>query len=410
MINASAYKPKAYPYGSTVLSANIDRVQDMSISDSLNRTKIEEVGREGLVDWRKTTPNVNVTIRQLEYGSLEFIRRLANVEDSVNKIEFTDFKTSQIDIAAYKTDDSGTYLSTSYFPNQRISGLGLDIGDPDALLERNITLVGEQDIQWQNDNKYLIPLSKTTISGETGDVDIVIGSGDYANYPDPVLDPDTSSTYILKVTRIRSGVATEMAVGSSSGEYEYDSGTTTITVHGAAVDDTYKAYYTATTYITGSEPFTANDSDLAGITADSVSIYLESSNYLYRLQSCSLDLAFDRFDIREIGNQNIVSRGVRDVTASVTLGRIEEQLTIEEVLRGVSSSYGKIDIKEFTDELNLIVKIYDSPAKNSFLMGYKITDLAPTALDGSAAVDDYIQRNNTFEGESGFISVTEGDF
>ena len=75
MIHSSAYKPRIFPVFSDVADTEIDRVQDLSSTATLNRTKIEEIGRVGLVDWRHTTPNVSVSLRQMEYGSLEFFRQ-----------------------------------------------------------------------------------------------------------------------------------------------------------------------------------------------------------------------------------------------------------------------------------------------------------------------------------------------
>ena len=58
----------------------------------------------------------------------------------------TDFKTPAVDIAGYKTDDNGEFLSTIWYPKLRIGGLGLTIGDPDANIERSFTLIGEDEI------------------------------------------------------------------------------------------------------------------------------------------------------------------------------------------------------------------------------------------------------------------------
>ena len=74
MIHASDFKPRSYPYKGITDPVQIDRLQDMSASATLNRTKIEEIGRDGLVDWRTGNPAVTLTLRQLEYGNLEFFQ------------------------------------------------------------------------------------------------------------------------------------------------------------------------------------------------------------------------------------------------------------------------------------------------------------------------------------------------
>ena len=73
MIHSSDYKPRIFPIYADIDSSEIDRVQELTASTTLNRTKIEEVGRDGIVDWRKSTPKVSVSIKQLEYGPIILI-------------------------------------------------------------------------------------------------------------------------------------------------------------------------------------------------------------------------------------------------------------------------------------------------------------------------------------------------
>jgi len=408
MIHSSEYDPRVYPYkGNSVDSAQIDRVQDMTASITLNRTKIEEVGRTGLVDWRKNIPGVNLTIRQLEYGTMEFWRKLANVEDSDDQIYWVDFKTSQVDIVAYETDDDAVFKGTTWYPNQRLAGFSLSIGDPEALLERNFSLVGEDEITLQGTNRYLVVLQDESCIGASHTIDI--GQGDWANYPTPIVDPDESgtSTYILKIVKVTAGGVASTLVLTT--DYTYSNVLSKITIPGSASGDTFKVFYSAGSYISGSTPWTDNDGDAAGLIAENCSIYLETTNYLFRLQNVAVDVTFDRNDIREIGNKDIVARGVRDINTRVTLGRILEDWTIEEILRGVATDYPKIDIRKFSSNINLIVKIFSDETKGTFLLGYALTDLAPTGIDNGAPVNDYITRGVTLEGEEGFVTTVEAN-
>lgn len=395
-----------FPYAGTGTKSEIDRLQDLSASISLNRTRIKEIGTDGSIGWKHSLPSVSLTLKQLEYGNIEFWNKLANKADGNTLIDFEAFKPAAVDIACYKTEESaGTFLSTVWYPKARTSGFSISIGDPDASLERSFTLVGEDEITLQGDNQYLIELSKTVESGEAGTVTIVIGAGDWANYPDPVNDPDNSGTYPLRVTRVRAGVATDLEVTTN---YTYTHGTTTFAILGCLVDDIIKIMYSATTYITGSQPFTTNSVDAAELSADSCSIYLATSTYVYRLQSVNVDVTFDRADYKEIGNKENVLRGAKEITANVTLGRFLEAYTVEEILRGVASNYGKIDIREFpTTGTDLIIKIFDSNTKANFLLGYKITGLNVTSFDKGSPVDDYETQNVTCEGTGGVISSVE---
>ena len=403
MIHSSFYKPRIYPVGGTGASAEIDRLQDLSGSTNLSRTKINEIGRDGTVGWKKGIPQVSLTAKQLEYGSIEFWNKLTNTTAAT--ITLNDFKTSTFDLAGYKTDDNGTFLGTVWYPKQRVSGFGINVGDPDALIERSFSFVGEDEIVFTDSNKYLIYL-ESTASG-TGH-QFVIGSGGFASYPDPVDDPDSSgSSQILRVVRVRSGTATELVSGT---DYIWDGSTNLMTFpSGTLASDLFKVTYSASTYISGGDPFTNNDTDVAGISADSCSIYLETSNYMYRVQSLAIDVSFDRQDVKEVGNSEVVSRGIREKTVKITLGRILETYETERLLRGASSStYGKYDVRNFQDNLKLTVKIYSDKDKGTFLIGYSFTNLAPASTDTGIPTKDYVTRSIVLEGESATITSVEG--
>jgi hypothetical protein len=316
----------------------------------------------------------------------------------------TDYKTPASDIVGYETDDDATFLSTVWYPEMRVSGFGLAIGDPDANIERTFTLVGEDAITLQGGNKYLIEFvdNNATGAGHT----ITFGSGGYANYPAPVLDPDNSLKYFLRVLRIRAAVETELVEGT---DFIYTSGDETISFPSSQNEDCYKIIYSASSYITGANPFTNNDSDLCNVTADSASIYLVTGHYLYRLQNVAVDVAWDRYDVREIGSEDVVTRGARDITCRITLGRILEDYTVEEVLRGKAAGYGKIDIREFADDATLVIKLYEDNTKTTFKIGYEFSGLSPTGVDDGTPLNDYVTKGVTMEGEEGFVTASAGD-
>ncbi len=407
MIHATDYKPRSYPWKGTMVAVQIDRLQDMSASVTLNRTKIEEIGRDGLVDWREGNPSVTVTLRQLEYGTLEFFQNLANTSTSDTKIEFKEFETPRVDIAGFETDENSTFKSTIWYPSLRLSSFSLNIGDPDALVERTFNLIGEDEITLQGSNKYLI-VDQQSASGGTPESFTL-------DDPTPVADPDNSGQSLFKVLRYNDSdsTTTELKFEAGSGDpalgtdyYTYSAGI--LKVHTIA-SDVIKSYYSAGSYVGGESTFTNNDTDAAGLLAENCSIFLQGTNYVYRLQSVSVDVTLDRFDVREIGDRDIVLPGMRDVTTRVTLGRILDQWTIEEVLRGEVSDYGKLDIRKFQDEKSLIVKVFSDDKKNMFRIGYKFTDLAPIGLDDGTPVNEYVTRGVTLEGEEGFVTDDENE-
>lgn len=397
MIHSSNYKPRVFPIFADLVDTEIDRAQDLSSTATLNRTKIEEVGRAGLIDWRQTTPNVTVNLRQLEYGSLEFFRQVANKGSTVSQISWTDFSTSSVDIAGYKTDDNGTFLGTVWYPDLRVSGLSLNIGAPDALIERSWSFAGEDEIALINNNKYLIH-ARYVISSTGNNRTVSLGSN-----PTPVADPDNSGRILFRVVKVSGGTATLLTPG-----VDWSTDGVTLTINGSSTaGDVVWVWYSAATQ-GGQTIFVNNDADVAGIPADACTILLATNNTVSRLQSVSIDTTIDRRDLREIGSKDVVQRGVRDITNRITLGRILETYTIEEVLRGkAGQSYGKIDIRNLQDNLKLIVKLYSDSTKSTFKMGYEFTDLAPVGRDTGTPVNDYISAGNTLEGETGFVTTTE---
>jgi len=403
VIHASYYQPRVYPYNGDITPVQVDRLQELSSAATLNRTKIEEVGRVGTVGFSKGIPSITLTARQLEYGTLEFWRKLSNVSDATNTVNLTDFETSAFDIAGYETDVNGTFLGTVWYPAYRMASFSFNIGDPSALMERNFSFVGEDKAVLQNDNKYFI-YKRFVASGGTPETFNVTN-------PSPTEDPDNSGQYILRVLKVSGTTTTELtynAATPSATEYTFNSGTGDLDTDTLAAD-VIKVYYSASSYISGDTPFTDNDADASGLQAEDSTILLATANTLSRLQSVAVEVTFDRDDIREIGSPDVVSRSVRDTTVRVTLGRILETYTIEEVLRGVAGlSYGKIDVRKFLDTNKLIIKTYSDNTKASFLLGYSFDAMAVTNVDTGTPVSENVTQGTVLEGETGLITVTEG--
>lgn len=408
MIPFSYFKPRVIPVAGAGEDVEIDRVQTISIAPALNRMKIEEHGRDsavdGVVGYLKRRPTVAYRMMQYEYGSLEFWRKIACQEskggDGEDEITLNDFKTSYFDICAYLSDDDGTFVGTQWYPSLRTSGFSLNIGDPQALLERNFEFTGEQVHTFQGTNKYVIFDTHTCTSGDSGD--IVLSS------KVPVVDPDDASKYMLRVVRVRAGVTTELVLTT---DYTYTSGTTTLHINTVATNDVIKYWYTSAT--APDTIFSVNNTDVAGILGDSVSIYLyipasgkpSSTDYIYRLQNVNIDVKFDRDDKGEIGNKDIVQRGVKNSTVTVKLGRILEDFTVEEVLRGAGADYAHIDIDNLSDSVALIVKVFSDNTKETLKYGIKCTNLSPTDINYASNVNEYVSPDVTLEGETFLISA-----
>jgi len=405
-IHASDYKPRMFPIKGLASPSEIDRVQSIDPSVSLNREKVEEVGRDGVVGYLKKSPTVSYALTQLENGSIEFYQQLVNttVKGNIGEDEITlnDFKTPYFDICAYLTDDDDSFIGTLCYPNLRTSGFSLTISEPQAIIEKSFDLVGESAVIWQGDNKYIIYVEHVAGSGADDEIDL--------SAKVPAEDPTEADKYMTRVVKVSSlGVTTEL----TSADYTYTSGTKILEIGSIATDDTIKVWYTSAT--APDVQFVNNDSDPAGILGDSASIYLyvpgsgkpSSTDYIYRLQSVTMDVSFDREDLREIGNKDVVSRGITNSTVSVTLGRILSTFTVEEVLAGKAEGFGKIDIADLSDNISLIVKIFGDNTKDPsvFKYGFKASGLSPMELSNGAGVNAYVEAENTLEGETLIISA-----
>lgn len=410
MIHSSKFAPLIYPVNGLGEPSNIDRAQGIDPSVTTNFQRIKEIGRLDTVGYVKKIPNVAYRMQQTEYGSFSFWRKITNKSDAVNTITLDDFKVTAFDFAAFATDDNGTFRGTIVYPYLRTAGFALNIGNPDATVERTFNFIGEQAITWKDTNPYYIYVTKVAGSGHDNQIDLSAHI--------PVIDPDVplsktvAEQYIFRVVQINAAgnIATTLNPTAGIADYTYSNSTHKITVNTLVTSgDTFKVWHTS---LTQSQTFVPNDSDAAGINATSASIFLyvpgsglpTDANYLFRIQSVSIDVSFTRADLKEIGNRNIVQLGINLNKVTVKLGRILEKFTIDEVIRGVAAGYGKIDVENLGVNMSLIVKIYSDDTKTNLLYGMIIPKLAPADISQGAAVNSYIKADATLDGESMTIS------
>lgn len=402
MIHAKMVQPRIFPFNSGRAPEQIDRAQDIGGDLTITQEKLYEIGRDGKLGVRKQTPALAYSMRQLEYGSMAFWYALANVEDPASgglddSIDLDDLKSTTFDITAYLTDDDSTFKGTIWFPKLRVNGFSINIGDPDAVVERNFDLVGE-DFKIL-DGKYFSYEEATVVAPGDGTVTL-----------DPVAIEFASGDYVFRVLRIRSGVVSELTEDVGAGANTWSYSAPTVTVKTCLAGDILKVYYpSATAYTT---LWTDNNSDVDALYAEACEIYMKvgtgSSARIYRLQSVGIDVAFERTDYKEIGNKEIVQRGVRSKTVTVALNRFNEGFTLEDLLAG-EPAYPYIDPREFSEEIQIQVKVFSDSTHTSFKMGYLLTELSPTALGASQAIEDYNQMTDSLEGDNLKISSDESE-
>jgi len=404
VIHAKLVQPRIFPHNSARAPEQIDRAQNIGGDLTLNQEKLYEIGRDGKLGVRKQTPTLAYSMTQFEYGSMAFWYALANKEDPSsggldNSIDLDDIKSTTFDITAYMTDDDNTFRGTMWFPKLRVNGFSLNIGDPDATVERTFDLVGE-DFKIL-DGKYFAYETGTAVGN--GIQTVVLS-------PAPVLY--ALNKYVFRVLRVRAGVCTELVEDAVStydaNTWRYDVGTTSVLVQTGLTGDIIKVYYeAATAYDT---LWADNDVDSDALFADSCEIYMKvgTGTRIYRLQSIGIDVSFERTDYKEIGNKEIVQRGAKSKTVTVALDRFNEGFSMEDILAS-DTTYPYIDPRDFADDIQLMVKIFSDSTHTVFKMGYLIDNLSPTALGTSQAVEDYNKVTNSLEADNVKISNDESE-
>lgn len=405
MIRFSGVAPHMLQYEGSASGIQIDRAQTMTASKALNNETNWEIGTDGAVDYTKGIPEVSYTLTQKEPLTITHFQHFAG--KTSGSVSLSDFRTKATDIFWFLTDDDATVTGTLWYPKLRMNGFSIGISDPQSQIERTFDLVGELAKDFQGTQKYLNYKIKTVASGEL----VVSDYSTTLTDPTPVADERTAGKYLIRVTRIRSGATTiDMDYGTSSGEYDYVNATNTITCYGAAVGDVYKIFYTAAALPAADSTWTTNTTDPGGTPAYFISAWIGSaSSQLTRVQGLTIDVAFDRSDEGEVGNKEKVVRGSNDETVTVTIPRKLEDFVIDEVLVGQTSGFGHIDINDYLDSVDIVIKIYEETAKSTFKWGIKISDCAVPSVDDSINVQEYTDRNTVLESRTMVISSTESD-
>jgi len=393
-IHAEGTRPRIFPWASSRDPEQISRAQDLGGDLTLTQTKLYEIGRVGKLGVHKETPAKALTLRQFENGDMNFWRDIANLVDPASSaldesVDLDDIKTKRFDIATFLTDDAAVFQGTSWFPGLRVNGFSINIGDPKATVERSFDLIGEDHIILTD--KFLA-FNKHTASGVTEVVTL-----------SPVAVEWASGDYVFRVLRVRGSAVSVLEEGVGANQWSYATGD--VTVNTCEVGDIIKVYYESSTAYT--TIWTDNDVAADAVYADQCVVYLKvgigANERVYRLQSVGIDVAFEREDLSEIGNKDVVQTSSKSETVTVSLTSLPEGFTIEEILRG-TSAYPYIDAREFSDEVTLIVKIYTDNTHTVELIGYKITDLSLTVLGANSTIQANNTASHTLESDNFFVT------
>jgi hypothetical protein len=405
MIHAKMVKPRWFPWNSARQPEQINRLQEITGDLALNRDKLYEIGRLNLLGYRKRTPSFTGKFRQFETGAMKFWYDLANKVDPISNqahfVDESDFSTTIGDFSAYLTDDSSVFTGSIWARKLRVSGFTLNIADPDAMIERNISVIGE-DYAYIQDNYFAYQTATKT------------GSGSLSMVLSPAAIAYASGKYIFRVLRVRAGEVTDLTLNEFSGSnpptnsWEFDYITQTIVVQDCADGDIVKVFYcSATAYAT---TWTDNNSEPTVLLAEycEISLKVGTENRIYRLQTVGIDVSLERTDYKEIGNNEIVQTGVKQVTTKISLNRFTEGFSLEDILAS-DTAFPLLEPADFADNIQMMVKIFGEKEHTNFKIGYLMDGISPTAVGNSQAIQDYNKATTTLECDNIKISDLESE-
>lgn len=404
--HSSAFKPISVAERADVTKDNWDRVQSFSVSVNQPQEKLYELGRLAKMATDKDKLEVSVSITQYEYGTLDSYLQLAGLSAMPSGgVELDDFDDARTDfISPGKTEYGGTLEQTLWVERLSVDSLGLNI-TADERLERTFELSGNYCKIARQGNKYVIFKEDDAPSGTSGNYNIDLSD------PAPVENPNTSGEYVLKVYRIRSGVATEL---EETTDYTYTHGTTTLTILSALASDNFRIWYTAASYGTAGDPQSLNDADDYYLGAENVTVYIDdgtnSAVELDKLTDLSISATFNRIGEGAIGTSENVFNDVESYDVTVSLGGYVKNYPIQEALMTqAGQSWGIINYSDM-NAVKILVKVYETSAKSTFLIGYKITG-CELADDSPAdyTANEFGSSTVSLTSDNLTISTTEGD-
>jgi len=402
--HASAVKPRSVCVNKDVTPDDWDRCQAFTPATNQPMEKVYEIGRLNKMDFDKDVLEATLSITQLEYGTIDSFLQLAGASAEPGAgIDLDDFDDPRIDFYLPGKDEyAGSVEQTLWMQHMALDSFGLNI-NAEERIERTFELSGDYCKIAREGNKYLIFKEDDAPSGTSGNYVIDVSD------PAPVEDPNNSGVYILDLWRIRSGTATQLTLTT---DYTYNNSTKEITILSGLASDNYRIWYTAASYGTGGDPTSLNNVDDYFLGAENVTVTIDDGTHtaveLDKLTSLSVAATLNRIEQPKIGSTEKF-RDVENRDVSVSLGGYVKDFTIlEALMQQAGQSWALIDFSSF-DTVDVIIKIYETSSKSSFLIGYKATDLEFSDDTQNYAADSFADEPISLSGDALLITTTEGN-
>lgn len=349
-------------------------ISDIKYGETQAADDVFVVGKEDKCGSDKKIPEGTVNFPQFERGQIQTYLTLANLAaEPVGGLDMGDFSSALTDVILYEKDDfDGNLEQTFWFPKCVLNSIAINIADPEAKIERTFDMKNDGRIDLNFGNKYLIHVEATAQTGDVGSM--VVDLSD----PIPVVNPNVSGEYILRVDRTRSGVTETL----DSTDYSYSTGTNDLTIPSTLLGDVYNIYYSAASFGSAGDPTSVDSSDPCFLKAENVTVTLNDGTTTVELDlltSLSITATLNRIDEAVIGKHEKVLKEVEKVDVAVKLsGRVKDSNIAEVFMNKAGQNWGINDVTLYKENVTLTVKIYSDSTKSTFLIGYEVNDLVFT--------------------------------
>lgn len=387
------------------LADDFGGITNIQYGISVSKEDVFVVGKEAKCGSDQAIPESTVTFTQFERGQMQTYLTLANLDAvPTGGIDMGDFSTAKTDVILYEKDDfNGVLEQTIWIPKTVINSLTLNITDAEARIERNIELAGDNKIELNYANKFLIWVKATAETGDVGSM--VIDLSD----PLPVVNPNVSGEYILRVDRTRDGETTTL----DTDEYSYSTGTNDLTIPDTEVDDVYNIYYSAGSFGTAGDPTTVDSADPCFLKAKNVTVTLNDGSTTVELDlltSLSIAATLNRLTEAVIGKEEKIINEVESVETTISLnGRVKDSTIAEVFMNKAGQNHGINDPNLFNDNVTLTVKIYDDALKTNFLIGYEVSGLTFVSDNSDFTSNSFGTLDVSMSADNLLITDDEGD-
>jgi len=357
----------------------VTRLQSGNWDQQPNDESIYEIGNPNIVE-TIIDPNipVNVTLDVNDWGSVDLLAQIVgqgkynNSNKNQASITQANFKKQKSDILVrVRHNELETLHHSVWIPNCTLDSFSWSYS-VDGNATENYTFTGDTDRFYFTDWR-----------------DAAIDIGTYASSTTFTTNVDPGSSTFTglyasingKIYPFKNGSTDLMTWASNTG-----SGTVTVTANGTnygipslATGDRIRVLYYRTT---PNSTFTQLDTDgIAAVKGGFVEIRMFNdsgsapSQYTTNLQSVTINGAFTRDDIKELGNYQLVDRPLRNLQLNIDVTMLEDDLALWLNAMGGDSSTTEAKLQDTIDEEQTIeVKIYDNYDKTNLLKTITISN------------------------------------